>query len=257
MVIKKLSFIFLFLLSINGFSQDCILDKKPVQNLVQDYADVLTDSEEEGLRQSLIKFNDTTSTQILIITVTNLCGYDKASFTYEIGEKWGVGNAKFDNGIVIMVKPKELDGKGEAFIATGYGVEGVFPDAIAKRIVENEMIPYFKEKDYYNGIAAAAYTTMEITSGEYSADDYAKPNLKSFLPFVFVIIIFIIIIFFKVGKARRYATTNDMTFWAAWSLMNAAGRSHSGSWGNFSSGGGSFGGFGGGSFGGGGAGGSW
>ena len=61
----------------------------------------------------------------------------------------------------------------------------------------------------------------------------------------------------SVNQTRKYAHTNDMTFWAAWSLMNAASRSHGGSFGNFTSGSGGFGGFGGGSFGGGGAGGSW
>lgn len=255
---KRLFFIPLLLALTVNAQEDCLLEQKPVQDLVQDYAGVLTESEEEGLRHALIAFDDSTSTQVLIVTVTSLCGYDKASFTYELGEKWGVGNAQFDNGIVIMVKPKEIDGRGETFIATGYGLEGVLPDAIAKRIVEYEMIPHFKEKDYYSGIEAAAVTIMEITSGEYSADEYSKSNAwKAILPFIFVIVVFIVIIALKVGQTRRYAHTNGMTFWAAWSLMNATRSSHGGSWGNFSSGGGSFGGFGGGSFGGGGAGGSW
>ncbi len=256
---RTLIFVFIVLLGIsNGMAQDCLLEQKPVNDLVQDYAGVMTDGEEQGLRQALIAFNDTTSTQILIVTVTDLCGYDKAAFTYELGEKWGVGDAQFDNGIVIMVKPKEIDGKGEAFIATGYGVEGVLPDAIAKRIVENEMIPHFKQKDYYSGIASAATTVMEITAGEYSADDYGgKANFKNFLPFAGVIFIFILIMIVKAGKTRKYAATNGMGFWAAWAIINASSRSHGGSFGNFGSGGGSFGGFGGGSFGGGGAGGSW
>ena len=83
-MIKKLFLIPLLLIVLTTSAQDCLLDQKPVQNLVQDYADVLTDNEEEGLRQSLIAFNDTTSTQILLVTVTGLCGYDKASFTYEL-----------------------------------------------------------------------------------------------------------------------------------------------------------------------------
>ncbi|MCB9364797.1 MAG: TPM domain-containing protein [Flavobacteriales bacterium] len=244
--------------------ETCLLDQKPVQDLVQDYAGVLTDSEEQGLRQALIAFNDTVSNQILVVTVTDLCGYDKADFTYSLGEKWGVGQKGKDNGIVIMVKPKEIDGKGEAFIAPGYGLEGVLPDAIAKRIMENEMIPHFKEKDYYGGIAAAVTTVMEITGGEYTADDYAKKaKMKNFIPFIVILLIMGIIFYTRAKQARRYAATNGLGFWAAWSLMNAASRSHSGSFGNFTSGGGSFGGgssfggFGGGSFGGGGAGGSW
>ncbi len=239
-------------------AQDCLLDQKPIQNLVQDYADVMSDDEEQRLRRALMVFDDSTSTQILVVTVTDLCGYDKAAFTYTLGEKWGVGTDGKDNGIVIMVKPKEIDGRGEVFIAPGYGIEGVLPDAIAKRIVENEMIPYFKQKDYFGGIANAATTVMEITGGEYSADEYSKSTgAKSMLPFLGVIFLFIIMMVKKGSQTRRYASTNNLGFWAALSLMNASSRSHGGSFGDFGSGGGSFGGFGGGSFGGGGAGGSW
>lgn len=236
----------------------CLLEQDAKQDLVQDYAGILTESEEQTLRQQLIAFNDTVSNQILIVTVTDLCGYDKAEFSYTLGEKWKVGQDGKDNGIVIMVKPKEIDGRGDAFIATGRGLEGVLPDAIAKRIVENEMIPSFKQKDYYGGIYDAALTVMQITGGEYTAEEYSKVSFKSFLPFIFGLIIFIIIIAAQVGKTKRYASTNGLGFWAAWSLMSAASRgSGGGSFGNFSSGGGGFSGFGGGSFGGGGAGGSW
>ncbi len=256
---KKILSIFALLIVFQTIkAQDCLFDKPPVQDLVQDYAGVLSDAEEQSLRQTLIAFNDTVSSQILIVTVTDLCGYDKADFTYTLGEKWGVGKKGKDNGIVIMVKPKEIDGRGETFIAPGYGLEGVLPDAIAKRIVENEMIPRFKGKDYYGGISSAVSTVMSITSGEFTADDYAKKDkIKNFLPFILVIIIIAIVMLMKAGKARKYASTNSMGFWAAMALMNASSRSHGGSFGNFSSGGGSFGGFGGGSFGGGGAGGSW
>ena len=122
-----------------------------------------------------------------------------------------------------MVKPKEIDGRGDAFIETGYGMEGVLPDAIAERIYLNEMVPRFKKKDYYGGIDAAVTTIMEISAGEYSADDYGKKEAwKKILPFIFMLIIFILIFVFKAGQARRYAHTNGMTFWAAWALMNAA-----------------------------------
>ncbi len=258
-IMKKIFTILLLFAAFTTLNaQDCLLEKAPVQDLVQDYAGVMSEGEEQRLRQALLAFNDTTSTQILVVTVTNLCGYDKAEFTYTLGEKWGVGQDGKDNGIVIMVKPKEIDGRGEAFIATGYGLEGVLPDAISKRIIENEMIPSFKKKDYFGGIANAATTVMAITGGEYSADEYAKSTgAKNAFPFLGVILIFIFIMAMKASKTRKYASTNNLGFWAAWSLMNASSRSHGGSFGSFTSGGGSFGGFGGGSFGGGGAGGSW
>ncbi|MCB0409477.1 MAG: TPM domain-containing protein [Flavobacteriales bacterium] len=261
---KILSFIIFINLIAFTKAQDCLLEQPPVQDLVQDYANILSESEEQELRQALLAFNDSVSNQILIVTVTDLCGYDKAEFTYTLGQNWGVGQDGKDNGIVVMVKPKEIDGRGEAFIAPGYGLEGALPDAIAKRIVENEMIPSFKNQDYYEGIANAVVTIMEITGGEYTADEYAKGSFKKMIfPLLIVILMFGLVFFIKFKQARRYAHTNNLGFWAAWALLNSSGRSHGGSWSNFSSGSGSFGGgssfggFGGGSFGGGGAGGSW
>lgn len=262
---KQLFILLIAILTFNHLkAQECLLDQPAKQDLVQDYANIISDEEEQFLRQKLQAFNDTTSTQILVVTVTDLCGYDKASFTYTLGENWKVGQQGKNNGIVIMVKPKEVDGRGDAFIAPGYGLEGVVPDAIAKRIVENEMIPYFKSKEYYYGIHQAVNVLMEITSGEYTADEYAKADWsKILIPFAFIVVIFLLVFFSAAKKAKDYSIGHNIPFWTAFMLMNNSGKSHGGSWGNFTSGGGSFGGgggfsgFGGGSFGGGGAGGSW
>jgi uncharacterized protein len=249
-------------------ADDCIPSKPNPPRLVNDFAKVLSPQTISYLESSLVGFNDTTSTQIAIVTVDELCGYEPGPFAFELGEKWGVGNAKFDNGIVVLVRPKRGGNKGHAFIATGYGLEGVLPDAIAKRIVEREMIPYFKQNKYDQGILQAAKVIMEITGGEYSAENYngRKKKKGSVFPF-FIVLFFIFIMFIGIfGRARRYARTNDLGFWAALWLMGSMSGRHGGHYNNFRSGGGGFGGFGGGggfggfgggSFGGGGAGGSW
>lgn len=248
--------------------EDCIPQKPKQERLVNDFADILSPQQEQALEQKLVGFNDTTSTQIMVISVNTLCGYDNALFTYQIGESWGVGDARFDNGIVVMVKPKTADEKGQTFIATGYGLEGVLPDAIAKRIVENEMIPYFKANNMYAGINAAVDVIISITGGEYSAEAYKKNTSGGIpiLPILFILFIAFLMIFSNVRRIRKYGRDNNLGFWAALALMSAASGRHHGSYGNFRSGGGGFGGFGGGggfggfgggSFGGGGAGGSW
>ena len=166
----KLVRIFLFLFfSINVVSVsaagDCLLDKEkpPKKALVHDYANLLAPYTKSSLERKLVQFSDTTSTQIAVVTVKTLCGYDASSFAIELGQKWSVGNKKFDNGVVILVKPKFGNEKGHAFIATGYGLEGVLPDAIAKRIVENEMIAQFKKNNYEAGILNGVQTVIEIT----------------------------------------------------------------------------------------------
>ena len=250
----------LFLLNTVAFGQnDCILDMDAPNKLVNDFADILTPSEENQLEQKLVGFDRSTSTQITVVTVTDLCGYDRAQFTYTLGENWGVGQKGFDNGIVVMIKPTGGKGQRHTFIAPGYGLEAVIPDATAKRIVEVEMIPQFKNGKFYSGIDKATSILMQLSSKEFSAKQYHQKakSRKPIFPFIFVILIVIFLFISKVQRARRYSMGHDVSFWTAMWLLSNSGHRRGGGWGNFNSGGGSFGGFGGGSFGGGGAGGSW
>jgi len=169
-----------------------------------------------------------------------------------------------NNGIVIVIKPKTSDSKGQAFIATGYGVEHVVPDAVANQIVDNEMIPYFRQNDYYGGIKAAVVTLTELTRGEYTASEYQQRNRNASkgenpFPAILIVLFFVLISFFgRARRARHHSIGRGIPFWVAMSMMGSSSRGHrGGGFSSFSSGSGSFGGFGGGSFGGGGAGGSW
>jgi len=255
---------FIFLMS-TAFGQDIPPRPNPPR-LVNDFANVLSDQQEHALESKLVHFNDTTSNQITIVTVQSLNGYEPSSYAYELGEKWKVGQKKFDNGVVILVKPKLSNrDKGQTYIAVGYGLEPAIPDAIAKRIVEHEMIPEFRNDNYYEGLNKATTVLMKMAAGEISADGYRKrtstPAIFSLIPFL---VIFIIIILIRVSQRRTYGMgKSNLPFWTALWLGSTMGRSGSGSWNGFSGGGsgfgggGGFGGFGGGSFGGGGAGGSW
>ncbi len=249
------------------------IPKKPdTPRLVNDYTNTLSTAEIRRLENKLVAFSDSTSNQITIIFVNNLQGYDPAEFAYKIGESWKVGNKDFDNGIVILVKPKTARQKGQTFIATGYGLEGVIPDAIGKRIVENEMIPEFKKENYYQGLDGATNILMALASGEYSVEQYRKDSQQvpyaGIIPFLVIIVIFILINIsrkrtYSMGGRRERGTDSLWTALFLGSMLGSTGRQHGSGWNNFSGGSGSFGGgsgfggFGGGSFGGGGAGGSW
>jgi uncharacterized protein len=262
----------LFTLSVQAqlAGQECFPKKE--NKLVYDEANLLNESEEFALELKLVSFADSTSNQIAVVIVPDLCGMDKAQFAIELGESWGVGQKQEDNGIIMLVKPKTSDSKGEIFIAVGRGLEGAIPDITAKEIIDNECIPSFKNNEYYEGINAGVIVLMELAQGEYDSDAYASKHVKrkkkGAAGIVFLGLLIIAIAFsVQASKARKYAQTNQIGFWAAWALLNAASRSHRGYYNNFSSGrggfggysggGGGFGGFGGGSFGGGGAGGSW
>lgn len=253
--------LFLALISINLFlSANDIPERPSPPRLVNDFANFLGSEEISNLEIKLVEFNKQASTQIAVVIVDDLRGYDRADFTIRLAEKWGVGQKGKDNGMVIMVKPKTPSSRGEAFIAVGYGLEAVVPDAIAKRIVENEMIPEFKANNYYAGLNKATDVLISLTKGEFTAEDYEEQTGKDSASSIIAIIFFIIffLIFFGRARTRRHHSIgHSIPFWIALSMLGSSGRSSGGSFGSFSSGGGSFGGFGGGGFGGGGAGGSW
>ena len=257
-----------------------IPDKPNPPRLVNDFAGIFTPQQVVELEDSLVRFSKRTSNQVTVVTVNDLGGMEASQFAYEIGEKWGVGGKQLDNGVVLLIKPKN-DTKGQAFIATGYGVEGVLPDASCSKIINNEMIPAFKQNDYYGGTVAALNVILPVLAKEYSIAEYNKedaldPIIGLVLVLVGMAIVFVIIYFIgknnddnnngRNGNSGNFGGRDSDAGDLATAILlgtllgsRSSGRS-GGSYGGGSFGGGGFGGFGGfggGSFGGGGAGGSW
>ncbi len=260
---KKLYILLLVLVPAITVAQDIPGPMDPPR-MVNDFSQLLSDNNRAALENKLQSFYYQTSTQIYVIILDDIHGYDIADFTFQLGEKWGVGTKGKDNGIVILMNPSADRMHGDVFIATGYGLEEFVPDAITNRIVEYDMVPYFKEQRYYDGLDAATTTIIELTEGKYTADEYIQRRAGSggagtVIGFIFF---FIILMSFVWGRrsGRGRAVGHNLPLWALLFMASGARGSHSGSFGNFSSGSGGFGGFGGGgggSFGGGGAGGSW
>lgn len=222
-------------------------------HLVNDYTGTLTAHQVDILEHKLVAYNDSTSTQILVLLIDDLQGYSIEQYATEIGHSWGVGQKGKNNGAVILVKPKKGNERGQVNISPGYGMEEFVTDATAKRIIEKEMIPSFKEDDYYTGIDNAVNVIMDLCSGKFSQDEYT--NGDGFpLWFIILIIIAIIIILnkFSDNNGQSYTGGGHRTIWIP---MGGFGGGSFGGGGGFSGGG--FGGFGGGGFGGGGASGSW
>lgn len=230
------------------------------QRLVNDLAQVFTSDQVSRLENTLVAFDDSTSNQIVVVTVKDLEGYDPSEYATRIGLDWGVGSAQFNNGIVLLVKPKTYDSAGQVFIAVGYGLEGAIPDAYAKRIIENELIPNFRLNDYYAGVEAACDVLMKLASGEISEprgeeEDDALLEIIATLLFI-GLLIFIFIIAVGQNEDNGHSSGGGRRTIYVGPIITS-GRSYGGG-SSFGGGfGGGFGGFGGGSFGGGGAGGSW
>ena len=222
--------------------------------LVNDYTGTLSTSQISTLEHKLVAYNDSTSTQILVLLVDDLQGYSVEQYATEIGHSWGVGQKDKGNGVVILVKPKKGSERGQVNISPGYGMEQYVTDATAKRIIDREMIPAFKEGDYYTGIDNAVNTIMDLCSGKFTQDEYAgDEGFPLWLVILFIIAIVIIFSKFSDNNGQSYSGGGTRTIWIP--MGGGFGGGSFGGGGGFSGGG--FGGFGGGGFGGGGASGSW
>lgn len=223
---------------------------------VNDYAKLLSSQEADALNTKLGYYEDSTSTQIFVVTLNDHGDAPISMLASEIGQTWGVGQKGKENGMIILIYPNDR----EIWIATGYGLEEYIPDAIGKRIIENEIKPAFKNGLYYEGLDRATTVMMNLLSGVFTASQYNKRGDEGSAigGIIFIIILFLIIFRSRSGGSRSIG--KNLPFWVALGMLSGSRHSHSGSFGGFSSGGGGFGGFsggGGGSFGGGGAGGSW
>ena len=230
--------------------------------LVNDLAGILRNTDQ--MEDTLAAFARQTSNQIVVITVNEMYGYEPWEFAQQVGQQWGVGGSKFDNGIVVLVKPKTDASRGRVFIATGYGLEGALPDALCTRIANNEMLPAFKEGDYTKGVWNALRVIMPIAAGEYSEEQYldaqdSDDGISDLLAMLFVIGIIVLVIYVSsknggIGGGGTGTGGGRTGTWGGPIIFSGGGSSGHSSWGGSSGG---FGGFGGGGFGGGGGGASW
>ena len=258
------TFIFLklflcFLITQISFAQFSIPEKPSLQTSVYDYANVLSSTEKSQLEEKLIKYSDSTSTQIVVITIESLKGEDIGILTPKWGQTWGIGGSeKNDNGVIILLAKAER----KIWISPGYGLEDRLTAGIGGEITRNIIIPEFKAGSYYNGLDKGADAIFDVFKGKYKGE--RKSNKEGFPILPLLIILFVIIILISRSKNNGGNSGNsgggpsllDVI------ILSNLGRSSGGfggsSGGGFSGGGGGFGGgFGGGGFSGGGSGGSW
>lgn len=244
------------LLGLNSFAQEPAIPAKPSPpRLVNDLAHMMTAGEADQLETKLLDFNNQTSNEITIITIDSLGDYDVSDYAIKLGKAWGIGKSGKNNGVVILASLKDH----KINISSGKGLEGALTDLQCGRIIRNEMVPAFRDKNYYEGFSKAADAVIAVTKGEYKADGTQQTGHH--IP-VTAIFILIIIIFFVIkmigggGGGGNYMSGGGLGNIATGMFLGSMlGGGRGGDDGGF--GGGGFGGFGGGDFGGGGASGSW
>jgi len=217
------------------------------QTSVYDYINLLTPTQKTALESKLIRYADSTSTQIICVIIGSTNGEDISMLGAEWGQKWGVGQKGEDNGILITLAKDDR----KVDINTGYGIEYRITDLMSERIINRIMIPEFKTENYYAGLDKGSDAIFAALNGEFSEDrDFGKKDNKPF-PF-FIVFIFIMIIIALISKGGRGGKGGGGSTLLSMIVLSSLGR------GGFGGGGGGFGGgFGGGGFGGGGASGGW
>lgn len=232
----------------------------PSGNWVTDAGQFLDGSERSILERKLSEYADSTSSQIILVTVADLGGYDPQEYALTLGREWKVGQAGKDNGVVILISRAERAIR----IEIGYGLEGAIPDAFASRIVRDVITPAFRSGEFFQGLNSAVDLLIAAASGEFSAEEMVEEPSQGFNPavlYLFFIFAFMIISAFrnkgkgKGGNRHHYNNIPMILFGSALSGRGGGGFG-GGGFGGGGFGGGGFGG-GGGGFGGGGAGGSW
>lgn len=198
-----------------------------------DLTGTLSSREIENLNQTLRRFEDTTSNQLVFLMIKTLDGFPIEDFALNVSMKNKIGTAKNNNGILLLIVKDDR----QLRIEVGYGLEGALPDAMASSIIRNEIIPYFRNNDYYTGITNGLTAIQLAVKGEYTGE----PKLIEEEPFEYFIIPFIILFIVFSFILRKGRKSGGYTYHGGWG-GGFGGRSSGGGFGGFSGGGGSFGG---------------
>jgi uncharacterized protein len=163
----------------------------PATGYVNDFAKLLSDSEKEVLEQKLSAFNKETSNQIAVATIESLRGDTIENFATKLFADWAIGTKQNDNGILLLVARDDR----KVRIEVGYGLEGALTDIQANDIIENDIVPAFREEQYAEGINRATDNIMAATQGEYEIQSSVSGfwrNLEKYGGFIFFFVIVIL-----------------------------------------------------------------
>lgn len=258
--------VFLALLTFNCLARE-VIPPKPAAYF-NDYAGVVSPSAAGRLNQTLEDFEKSTSSQVIVAVFTRMQSDSSVEdYTRRVAEAWRVGQKERNNGAVLFVFVQDRRMR----IETGYGLEGALPDALAKRIIDDEIAPHLKRGDYEGGLTAGVTAILQAARGEYqgSGRTVAQRRLTRStgwfsVVFWFIFMLVAVSVFARLARAATgtvYHRSGRRSFGGGWwggggwgggGWSGGGGGGGGGSWG----GGGGFSG-GGGSFGGGGASGSW
>ncbi len=210
---------------------------------IHDDAHVLKQETIDALEQRLKVYEDSTSNQLAILTITSLEGEVLEEYSLRVAEAWKLGTKEKDNGVLLLIAVDDHKMR----IEVGHGLEGVLTDAHSNRIIRNELTPNFRNGNYDAGITAAVDAMIKSIGGEYSSEDsggsMSTTNILLLVGIILVCVFFIGQAFYKefTSHSTGGSTSSKSGSSSRASSFSSSSRSSS-SGSSFSGGGGSFGG---------------
>ena len=170
------------------------LSVPPLAAHVNDYAGMISKETAAELEQELTRFEQTDSTQIVLLTIPSLEGETLEDFSIKVAEAWKIGQKGVDNGVILLVARDDR----KVRIEVGRGLEGKLTDLEAGRIVRNRIFPHFRAGDFDSGVRDGVQAIIEVTRGEYKAENSAPtqttrrgvPPILTLLIFLFIALVF-------------------------------------------------------------------
>jgi len=157
---------------------------------VVDQAGILTEQQKQALTRKLAEHEKQTSNQVVVVTLSSLQGYEIADYGYQLGRYWKIGQKNLNNGVLLIVAPNER----KVRIETGYGLEGALPDVVSNQIIQEQILPHFRNGDYAGGIEAGVQAILDAIAGEYQASSGRRrtgvPDSSEIIPVLFMVFFF-------------------------------------------------------------------
>ena len=181
------------------------LEVPPLRGRVNDYAGVMSQEQARTMESQLAQFEQDTGHQVAVLTIPTLDGEDIEGFGIRVAESWKVGKKGFDNGVILVVAVKDR----RLRLEVGYGLEGVLPDATAKTIISDYIVPRFRAQDYAGGIISGIDAVLKVIKSEPLPESARKKDsnqgseLNSIAMFAITLAVFGLMAFASTGNRRR------------------------------------------------------
>ena len=195
----------------------------PLTGHIIDQTGTLTTEQKATLEQTLAAFEARKGSQLAVLMVASTAPEEIEQFALRVAEKWKLGRKKVDDGVILVVARNDRAVR----IEVGYGLEGALTDLTSKRIINEALLPPFKQQDFYGGITAAVAQIIRVVDGEPLPVASKAPaanfgNVGQYAPIVFILALALGgVLRSTLGKVPGALVTGGVIAIVAWFVVGA------------------------------------